>query len=100
LIQSQKRLLEELFYPQWFSHKSLQHAQHPAYLRWKVCTDLLDRNGRIRVPDDIEILETFLSAWLDNITLILASGGSVDAQELGNLANYGDKALSISGSRR
>ena len=35
----------------------------------------------------------FLSAFLDNITLIEATRGTLDTQKLGDLANYGDAAV-------
>lgn len=94
LIQAQKRLLEELFPAGWFSPENWRrHLQHPAYIRWRLCADLLARKGRVRIPDDIELVHTFLSALLDNITLIEATRGTLDAQGLGNLANYGDEAV-------
>lgn len=57
LIQAQKRLLEELFPAGWFSPESCRrHLQHPAYIRWRLCADLLARKGRVRIPDDIELV--------------------------------------------
>ena len=32
---------------------------------------------------------------LDNLSFIQVTGGSVDAQQLGNLANYGDEAVQL-----
>jgi hypothetical protein len=93
LIQAQKRLLEALFPAGWFSTKGKQHWQHPAYIRWRLCEELLAREGRIRIPDDLEVIQTLLSAWLDSMTLIESTRGSVDALELGDLANYGDEAV-------
>jgi hypothetical protein len=93
LIQAQKRLLETLFPTGWFSTETKRHLQHPAYVRWRLCVELLAREGHVRIPDDSDVVHTFLSAWLDHITLIEATRGTVDAQELGNLANYGDEAV-------
>ena len=93
LIQAQKRLLEELFPAGWFLRENWRQCSHPAYIRWRLCADLLDRKGRVRIPDHINVVHTFLSALLDNITLIDATRGSLDAQKLGDLANYGDEAV-------
>jgi len=93
VIQAQKRLLEALFPTGWFSTKAKRHWQHPAYIQWRLCEELLVREGRIHIPDDLEVIQTLLSAWLDNMTLIQATRGSVDALELGDLANYGDEAV-------
>lgn len=92
-IHAQKRLLEELFPTGWFIGATRGRLQHPAYVRWRQCQDLLARNGRVQYPDDIEIINTLLSAWLDNVSLIQATRGSVDNQQLGKLANYGDEAV-------
>ena len=90
LIQAQKRLLEELFPAGWFLPENWRwHLQHPAYIRWRLCEDLLAKKGCY----DIELAHTFLSTLLDNITLIDATRGTLDTQKLGDLANYGDEAV-------
>jgi hypothetical protein len=66
---------------------------HPAYIRWQRCEDLLARNGRLEFPRDIEAVNTLLVASLDNLSLIQATHGSVDARQLGNLANYGNETV-------
>jgi hypothetical protein len=93
LIQAQKRLLEELFPAGWFLRENWRRLQHPAYIRWRLCADLLARKGRFRIPEEIELVHRFLSALLDNIALIDATRGALDAQKLGDLANYGDVAV-------
>ena len=93
LIQAQKRLLETLFPTGWFSTETRRRLRHPAYVRWRLCVELLAREGHVRFPDDSDVVHTFLSAWLDHIAFIEATRGTVDAQELGNLANYGDEAV-------
>lgn len=92
-VQAQKILLEALFPTGWFSPETKRPSKHPAYARWRVCTELLARKGRIRLPDDTVIVHTFLSACLDNVILIQATHGTVDALALGDLANYGDEAV-------
>jgi hypothetical protein len=90
LIQAQKRLLEELFPAGWFLPENWRwHLQHPAYIRWRLCEDLLAEKGCY----DIQLAHIFLSALLDNFTLIDATRGTPEAQKLGDLANYGDEAV-------
>jgi hypothetical protein len=93
LVQAQKRLLEALFPPGWFSRETQRHSQHPAYVQWRLCVELLARKGRIRLPDDTEVVHTFLSTWLDNLILLQATHGTIDGLEFGDLANYGDEAV-------
>ena len=93
LIQAQKRLLEELFPAGWFLSANRRHLRHPAYVGWRLFADLLARKGRVRIPDDIELVQKFLLALLDNIFFIDATRGTPDAQKLGDLANYGDMAV-------
>jgi hypothetical protein len=92
-IKAQKILLETLFPDGWFVNAKGKNLKHPAYIRWQRCKDLLARNGRIQLPADNEILSTVLVALCDNLSLIQATRGSVDAQKLGELANYGDEAV-------
>jgi hypothetical protein len=93
LIQAQKKLLEELFPAEWFLRERSRQRQHPGYIRWQLYADLLARKGRFRLPDEDDLVHRFLSALLDNIFLIEATRGTLDAQKLGDLANYGDEAV-------
>jgi hypothetical protein len=92
-IKAQKTLLETLFPNRWFVNAKGKNLKHPAYIRWQRCEDLLARNGRIQLPADNKILDTVMVALCDNLSLIQSTRGSVDAQKLGDLANYGDKAV-------
>jgi hypothetical protein len=92
LVRAQKVLLETLFSPGWFVNaKNDKVLRHPAYIRWQRCQDLIDRNGRVQLPADNDILNKLMVAMCDNLSIIQATGGSVDAQKLGDLANYGDE---------
>ena len=77
----------------WFVDEKRKRLPHPAYIRWQRCEDLLAGNGLVQLPADNEILNTLMVALCDNLSLIQATGGSVDAQKLGDLANYGDEAV-------
>jgi hypothetical protein len=93
-INAQKTLLETLFPSGWFvDAKKEKVLKHPAYIRWQRLLDLIARNGRIELPHDIETLDALLAATCDNLSLIQATRGSIDAQTLGDLANYGDEAV-------
>ncbi len=93
LVNAQKRLLEALFPEGWFVNVPKKRLEHPAYVRWRRCEVLLAQDGRVQLPRDVEIVNTLLIALLDNLSIIQATRGSVDAQELGDLANYGDEAV-------
>jgi hypothetical protein len=71
----------------------MRRLQHPAYVRWRLCVELLAREGHIRLPDDTEVVHTLLSTYVDNLIFIQATHGTVDGYELGDLANYGDAAV-------
>jgi len=92
-VKAQKILLETLFPNGWFVNAKGKNLKHPAYIRWQRCEDLLARNGRIQLPADNELLNILMVALCDNLSLIQATRGSVDAQKLGDLANYGDEAV-------
>jgi len=93
LITAQKALLEELFPNGWFTGAIHERSQHPANIRWRACEDLLAQKGRVRLSGAVEVVKLFLSTWLDNFALIQATQGSVVSQRVGDLANYGDKAV-------
>jgi len=93
LISAEKTVLEGLFSARWFINAVGNRLNHPVYLRWRACTELLARNGRVQLPADLEMVKTILSAWLDNFSLIKVTHGSVDAKKLGDFANYGDHTV-------
>jgi hypothetical protein len=76
LVNAQKRLLEALFPEGWFVNVSKKCLEHPAYVRWRRCEDLLAQNGRVQLPRDIEIVNTLLLALLDNLELEFKDGSS------------------------
>ena len=93
VVKAQKAVLEELFPSGWFAKAKGKDLKHPAYVRWQRCLDLIARNGRIQLPADNEIISALLAAFCDNLSLIQATRGSIDAQTLGDHANYGDEAV-------
>ncbi len=86
-VQVQKRVLEDLFGPEWFD--SSRRRDHPAYDRWVLCNELLHLGGQIGLGDRDRLFR-FAELLLDNYSLVQATGGPVGRFVLGNLANYGD----------
>lgn len=86
-VQVQKRVLEDLFGPDWFV--SSQPRDHPAYARWILCNEILERGGHIGLGDKDRLVR-FAELILDNYCLVQATRGQLGQFALGNLANYGD----------
>jgi len=83
----QKRILEEMFTPDWFLCGETQKHTHPAYQRWNLCCDLIQQG--IRYPDHVDALPIITMMMLDNYALLECSHGNVDKGIFGKLSCYG-----------
>jgi hypothetical protein len=94
LIQAQINVLEDLFGAEWFNHAHRSARPHPAFERWLLCQDFLRRGGRVHIPLDTDRILAFLDVMIDNSSLVEVTGGDWARSLLGDLANYGDAAVS------
>ena len=90
-LETQIRVLEDLFGNEWFSSSHKQH--HPAFQKWTLCNELLRRGGLLRLPEDEHRLRAITDLLLDNYSLVQATGGELIKFRLGSLANYGDENI-------
>jgi hypothetical protein len=86
-FRGQKRLLEELFSPDWFNNP---RPKHPAYLRWALCTRAL-KDG-LRYPEDRNKFAMITRMWLDSNILTGVTGGDTEQVTLGSFKVYGDSS--------
>ena len=86
-FETHKKILEGILGSEWFT-SSVQHKKgHPAYIRWLLCKDIIERG--LKYPDHIEFLPEITAMMLDNYALLLCSRGDIDKNIFGSLANYG-----------
>jgi hypothetical protein len=90
ILKAQKTLLEKLFGGDWFTKNSKRITTHPAFIRWKLCDDLLKRYGELRFPQDRNHFPLLTKMLLDNSFFITCTNGHYEDFSFGSLANYGD----------
>ncbi|MDZ7660844.1 hypothetical protein [Thiohalophilus sp.] len=90
---AQKNILESLFGKEWFHVAHASRQGHPAYVRWSLCKDLLEKDGNLRLPDDEPKLHAIAEVILDNALIIQATQGNVQKLTIADLANLGDDSV-------
>jgi hypothetical protein len=77
-LQSVRRAMEAFFPAGWFDNP--QHASHPAYQHWSLCSRLIAPDGIIRVSQQQNALPAFTRMMLDSINYVEVTQG--DSQRL------------------
>ena len=90
ILQAQKSILENLFGIEWFNKITKKNTMHPAFMRWKLCSDLLKRNGELFFPQDREHLPEIARMFLDNSFIVTCTQGQFENFSFGSMTNYGD----------
>lgn len=92
-LKAQKKVLEDLFGTEWFRTDARKRSQHPAFMRWRLCELLLQREGAFRLPKERLLLPELGRAILENLALVQCTKGDITSFSLGSVANYGDHAV-------
>jgi hypothetical protein len=89
VLAGQVSLLEEVFGRNWFNKDQYKKQQHPAFIQWNLCHQVLAKNS-LDFPKDREVIYDLASTFLNCSIISISSGGSLRDFSLGSFANYGD----------
>lgn len=91
LFELQIKLLEELFPENWFN--TTREKQHPAWIRWNLCKQILRQGTIIRYPDQEKDFNVIARMILDSLIFVTLTKGNLDNFILGSIDSYGDQAV-------
>lgn len=86
-FETHKKILEDILGAEWFTLDVQHKERHPAYIRWALCNDILERG--FKYPDHVGFLPEITAMMLENHALLLGSHGDADKNIFGSLTNYG-----------
>jgi hypothetical protein len=87
-LSAQKLVLESLLGAAWFQQDVDKKTGHPAYQRWQLCEDMIERG--LRLPEESHRLAELAVMILDNYYIVACTKGTLGEFSFGSLANYGD----------
>lgn len=90
-FEIQKKILEDLLGSEWFTSDVRHNRQHPAYIRWALCKDILQHG--FQYPDHIRFLPDITAMLLDSYALVLCTHGDENKNILGDLSTYGSPSV-------
>lgn len=88
-----KRLIDNLIDNSSIRNKIFKQEKHPLVIKYNLCEEIIDQNGKIKSSVDDPKLNIIASNLLFSYILSKVSGGNKTNLSLGNFANYGDQKV-------
>jgi hypothetical protein len=88
-LEKQRSILEQVFEEGWFRDADKKARQHPAYMRWKLCRELIHQGGDI---SGLQLYQLGRIA-LDTYYFLQLTESDIERLELGSFDSVGDPGV-------